>query len=423
MLNNSFAGNCDGPAWQAKVEQYTFAVYAKQAGYQTGYAGKYLNTYGAKGSNRVPPGWDKWLAIVGNSAYYNYNVVQSENGGVSATRYKHGNSYKADYFSDVVANRTLAMIREFTSAKSSSKPFLIVNAWPAPHDPITPAPWAWGWFDYLKAPRTPNWNASSVYQQSKHWIVRKQSPINLNFEKFIDRIHASRLETLLSVDRHINEFVQLLQQRGVLDNTIIIYTSDNGFQLGQHRLRHEKYHMYEHDIRVPFVVRGPNIPKNHSVYDIALNIDIAPTIYHIIKNGSTKSVPIPESMDGTSFLPIITTSTQRRKDFLISFYGEGQPSCGLELCPPPRPGGDFIATDSFNNTYHCVRSIILSNHTNFVFCRFEDKENFVEYYDLTVDPWQLHNKIHTLKPSRLAVLNKRLAALRACRGSSCRTSN
>lgn len=65
VLNNSLEGNCDGPSWQSKVESHTLAIYAKQAGYRTGYAGKYLNTYGHDGTNRVPAGWDKWLAIVG----------------------------------------------------------------------------------------------------------------------------------------------------------------------------------------------------------------------------------------------------------------------------------------------------------------------------------------------------------------------
>jgi N-acetylglucosamine-6-sulfatase len=429
VFNNSYEGNCDGPAWQQDVENFTFAVYAHKAGYQTGYAGKYLNTYGYNGTNRVPPGWDKWLAIVGNSQYYNYRVVQSDNGGVNATRYKHGFNYTTDYFSDVVANRTLDMIREFTSSPDQP-PFLIVNAWPAPHDPIIPAPWAYGWFSWLNAPRTPNYNASYEYQQNKHWIVRKQSPITfatLTTGKVIDQITQNRLETLLSVDQHIDQFVKLLDQQGVLDNTIIIYTSDNGFQLGQHRLNHEKYHMYEPDIRVPFVVRGPNIPRNVSVDDIALNIDIAPTIYQLVQNGSTnRTVPIPETMDGMSFLPIATSVVEtksiiapRRHDFLVSYHGEGLEPCGLAGCPPPPPDA-FFTLDAFNNTYNCVRSIVVLDNTDFVYCRFEDDENFGEYYNLTEDPWQLHNKVKELSQSRLSVLNDRLLELRLCRGRQCR---
>ncbi len=298
-----------------------------------------------------------------------------------------------------------------------------MNAWPAPHDPIIPAPWACGSFSTLKAPRTPNYNASYEYQQTKHWIVREQSPVNSNFESFIDDVHRRRLQTLLSVDRHIDRFVKLLDQQGVLDNTIIMYTSDNGFQLGQHRLRHEKYHLYEHDIRVPFVVRGPNIPKNASVYDIVLNIDVAPTIYQLVQSGTTNSsVPLPETMDGASFLPVVTNSnSSARQDFLISFSGEGSEPCGVEVCPA-RVDGVFYGTDSFNNTYNCIRSIVSSskNTTDFVYCRFEDNENFGEYYDLTEDPWQLQNMFKELSQSRLSVLNDRLLELRVCRGRQCR---
>lgn len=361
------------------------------------------------------------------AGYCWHRVVKSDDGGASATRFKHGKSYTTDYFSDVVANRTLEMIRNFTANAAdaaSNKPFLIVNAWPAPHDPIIPAPWASSSFRSLKAPRTPNWNASHNFMQTKHWIVRHQTQLDGNDEYVVDQTYRSRLQTLLSVDQHIDQFVRLLEVQGVLDNTIIIYTSDNGFQLGQHRLRHEKYHMYEHDIRVPFMVRGPNIPKNFSVYDIALSIDIAPTIYELVQNVSNhKSVPIPETMDGMSFLPIrglqSQSTSQRRNDFLVSFHGEGEEGCGLAWCPPPPPDR-FTVSDSINNTYQCVRRIVLSSSTDFIYCRFEDAENFTEYYDLISDPWQLHNKAGKLSLGRLNELENRLASLRTCSGSACR---
>jgi N-acetylglucosamine-6-sulfatase len=240
-LNNSFQGNCDGSHWKLHNEKVTFGVYAQQAGYRTGYAGKYLNTYSLGGSKRVPPGWNKWLGLAGNSVYYYYRVIQSDDGSSPGTSATHGGNYATDYFSDVVANRTLEMIREFTTPANSSssalQPFLIVNAWPAPHSPFTPAPWASNLFPGTTAPRTPNWNASSVYMQQKHWIMRQQSPITASIAQTIDETQRLRLETLQSVDRHIDQFIQLLEQQQVLDNTIVIYTSDNGFGTTSHQQR------------------------------------------------------------------------------------------------------------------------------------------------------------------------------------------
>ncbi len=428
VVNNSYAGNCDGPSWQRDIEpNFTMGVYAKRAGYRTGYSGKYTNTYASQGAIRVPTGWDKWLAIVGNIAYYNYSVIQSDNAGANFTKRAHGNSYVDDYFSDVVANRTLDMIRDFTTTstqqeKSSLEPFLIVNAWPAPHVPQTPAPWARGRFKNKKAPRTPNWNASEVYNQQKHWLVRKQSPIDKLQEQLIDSTYYHRLETLLSVDQHIEQFISLLKERGVLNNTIIIYTSDNGFNLGQHRLLTQKSHMYEQDVRVPFIVRGPNIPKNVSSFDLVASVDIVPTIYQLIHNttSNNQSVPLPNTMDGISFLPILLhNSTQRRQDLLITYHGESESPCHLDTCPAPPPD-DFHEIDSFNNTYHCIRSIAVGNHTDFTYCEFEDDQQFIEYFDNYEDPWQLHNQYYNLSDSVKATLKERLAALKVCRGDDCR---
>lgn len=428
--NNSVSGNCNGRLWQEDAERKTFAIYAKKAGYSTSYAGKYLNTYGCQDEDdpectRVPPGWDKWFGLVGNSRYYNATIVNSDDGGRTARLVKHGNDYARDYLPDVLCNRTLDMIREFaTKEPKKKKPFLIVNSWPTPHGPFTPAPWAEHAFDGAKAPRTANWNASSQSIQQKHWLIRQLLPIDDDTEKFIDTTYQNRLEALLSVDDHIGQIVRLLGELGKLDNTIIMYTSDHGFQLGQHRLSVDKRHLYEHDIKVPFIAySGRSLSAGSGVSsEIVLNIDIAPTIYEL----TTGSRDIPESMDGSSFAPLLLgnqdhVSRQKiywRQDFLISYHGEGYMPCGMTECPPD-PHGDFMwMPDAWNNTYHCVRTI--SGKANSIYCRFEDNEDFVEYYDLIEDPQQLYNKNKDLTVWEREALETRLAELRTCMGSKCR---
>mmetsp|Transcript_34422 Transcript_34422/g.75350 ORF Transcript_34422/g.75350 Transcript_34422/m.75350 type:complete len:564 (-) Transcript_34422:1057-2748(-) len=431
--NNSVSGNCNGQEWRDDAERKTFAVYAQEAGYVTSYAGKYLNAYGCQKSNvaeckRVPPGWDKWFGLVGNSRYYNATIVNSDDGGTTSRLLKHGDDYEKDYLPDALCNRTLDMIREFTREEEKKKPFLIVNAWPTPHGPFTPAPWAEHAFDGVKAPRTANWNASSNAMQQKHWMLRQLLPIDNITESLIDTTYQHRLEALLSVDDHIGQIARLLEAKGELDNTIIIYTSDHGFQLGQHRLAVDKRHLYEHDIKVPFIAFSGRSAEKRTSNEIVLNIDIAPTIYEL----STGSSDIPESMDGSSFAALLNgggggsrnrrTSTSRiRDDFLISYHGEGYAPCGMAECPP-NPHGGWMP-DAWNNTYHCVRTVTSEStdgHVDSIFCLFEDNENFVEYYDLTVDPRQLSNKYNELSPEEIDMYKDRLAQLRSCHGSSCR---
>jgi arylsulfatase A-like enzyme len=400
------------------------------------------------------PGYDKWFAQRHNALYYNYSVIQSDN-GVTAFETKHGDSFYEDYFPDLVTNRTLAMIEEFTAKEGESRtPFLAVNSWPTPHGPFTPAPWAEDFHDGARAPHTPNYNASDESNQQKHWLVRQQSPLNKKTAKHMDKTMEKRLESLHSVDHHIGQIVDLLEKKGELENTYFIYTSDNGFQLGQHRLGADKRHLYENDIRVPFIIAGPGVPKNVTSYKPVLNVDIAPTIYEMVTGESEA----PSSMDGASIMPYLQSLQEaieagddtkindpnHREDFLVSYYGEGETSCGLKMKEKQCPGdpSNFRAVDSRNNTYHCVRSLTVSKDyelgtkkwcndgvcggatpgmTDSIYCRFEDNENFVEYYDHLKDKWQLTNRADELSGEERNWFEARLAQLRSCQGASCRS--
>ncbi len=372
------------------------------------------------------------------SYYYNYSAIRSEDGNTT-TREFHGGDYANDYLQDLVANRTLEAIRNFTDPASKGKPFLIVNSWTAPHGPLHAAPWAEDLFPNITAPPTPNYNASSVYQQTKHWLLRQLSPINDDLATQIDLAHRRRQQTLQSVDRHIDQFVKLLDERGVLDNTVIIFTSDNGFHFGQHRLISEKLHIYESDIRVPFVVRGPGIPKGINVSDLTGTVDIAPTIYKLIYGDSAK---LPE-FDGIPFLPIVPDNKKgkkpKRTDYLIDYHGNGIPPCGIlggvfpdgqlvslvdfTSFPPcsqltAKPDS-FYALDSLNNTFKCLRRISKAKKSDVTYCRFEDNENFTEYYDNVRDHWQLNNTAKYLSTAERSFLEQRLVTLKNCKGASC----
>jgi len=124
-------------------------------------------------------------------------------------------------------------------------------------------------------------------------------------------------------------------------------------------------------------------------------------------------------MDGTSFLPLVDTRRDPepwRSDFLVSYKGEGRPVLFPEGATRQRLG------DALNNTYHCVRTMNNGpvDLRNTIYCQFLDRENFVEFYDLKADPWQLNNKAKVMEPARKQKLRSRLGSLRRCRGVSCR---
>jgi N-acetylglucosamine-6-sulfatase len=343
--NNSMSGNCYGDDWKQNIEnEDTYAIHAKKAGYTTAYCGKYLNRYGESEDKEIPKGWDHWLGLVGNSVYYNYNLVE---GGVDKETkvHHHGNEYSKDYLPDILANKTLRWLDEL------KEPWLVVVAWPSPHGPFTPAPWAKDTMKNKRAPITANYNASEVYQQQKHWLIRQLKPISTKTAVEVDGYYQRRLETLKSVDDHVSKMVAKLEACDQIDNTVILYTSDNGFQFGQHRLAMDKRHLYENDIRVPFVVRGPGIPKNSTSTQLVANIDIAPTILDIagLERSGAK-----DRMDGASFWNHAREkpdeSFDKRHDLLITYHGEGNRQCGLSECPPNFDGVWWMP-DSFNSEY------------------------------------------------------------------------
>lgn len=437
--NNSISGNCDGKEWKESIEPYyTYAVEAQKAGYTTAYAGKYLNQYGILPTGhhdpnpRVPAGWDHWFGLVGNSRYYNYSVVASNSNGTNTQIQAFGDRRDEDYLPHVLQNHTLQLLLTLP------EPWLMVVAWPSPHAPFTPAAWALDHFQELTAPLTPNFNATDSSMQQKHWLLRQLPPITeTEKSNSIDVAYHRRLETLLTVDDHVGRLHTLLASLGQWERTVALFTSDNGFQFGQHRLAIDKRHLYENDIRVPLIIKGldqdPNEKMNTSsgrwtrnatVTDLVVNVDLAPTIFDIVNNHDERNrqtattLPLPSYMDGLSLL-----RPTRREHFLVTYNGEADPRCGLADCPIPSPGHMWYMPDSFNNTYHCIRTLRQQQGENSIFCQFADTENFVEFYNLETNPHQLNNDFPSLLPDELKAYKKRLSVLLSCQGETCRSSS
>jgi N-acetylglucosamine-6-sulfatase len=275
----------------------TLPVWLREAGYFTSHIGKYLNGYGGQDSaaTAVPPGWTDWQGLVGPSTYRFYNYTINDNG----TLVTYGET-EADYQTAVLANRAVETIDEAVLRQ----PFFLSIAPVPPHvelfsngfsDP-RPAPRYQDAFLQEPLPRPPSFNQSDV--SHKPAFIRKLPLFSASDIQQITSHYRAVLAALLAVDDLVARVVDELAATGVLDNTVIIFTSDNGFFDGEHRLKAGKLWPYEEDVHLPLLIRGPGFPQGVTRSQFVSNIDLAPTIVDLA-NASPGRV-----MDGRSLVPL-----------------------------------------------------------------------------------------------------------------------
>ncbi|VVD04637.1 unnamed protein product, partial [Leptidea sinapis] len=263
----------------------------------------------AGGPQTVPPGWTEWHGLVGNSVYYDYTL---SNNGVPT----HSTNL---YLTDVIRDLGISYIENQTE----SQPFLMVLAPPAPHQPFEPAARHRDAFLNVTVVQHPNFNVAST---DKHWLITMPpSPLPQSMMGELDRVYRSRWETLLSVDEMVADIVEALDTNNLLEDTYIIYTSDNGYHIGQFSQVYDKRQPYEADIKVPLLIRGPNIQKNSTDNQPVLNTDLAPTILELAGLAATKS------MDGRPIKFAEDRNIERK--MLVEYYGESRDGTVDPTCP------------------------------------------------------------------------------------------
>lgn len=214
VFNNSIAGNCASQTWANGPEKNNLAALLQQNNaWDTYYGGKFLNNYGmpaAGGVAHIPPGWNDWQGLVGNSCYYDYTL---SNNGVAE---KHGTDYATDYLPDLIYNRSMAFL---DNRAGSTNPFLLVLSFPSSHQPADPAPQYADMYPGIQAPRQPNFN---VRIGDTHWFEQAQGvsgPLDNNAVEWVDLLYRRRLQTLASVDAAVEGMISKLTSMGELDNT------------------------------------------------------------------------------------------------------------------------------------------------------------------------------------------------------------
>ncbi|CAG0908181.1 unnamed protein product [Cyprideis torosa] len=243
---------------------------------------------------------------------------------------------------------------------------------------------------------------------------------------------------------------RLSSEKGnLMQDTIFLVTSDHGFHLGEFSLPWDKRQPYEFDIRIPMVIAGPGIKQGVTVQAPVLTIDLAPTILDLASVDPSEWF---DSMDGNSFLPLamevsslINAEQMKWRDgFLIEYYGEGShqhstgenvsAECSERMMDPGlsncNPSVQCKCQDASNNTFLCLRAMANDGQEwgSFKYCEFEDSEDFIESYDLDVDPFELDNQAikgeaddFYISDERRQLLSSSLHKLSQCRRSSCRS--
>jgi arylsulfatase A-like enzyme len=366
-------------------ESRTYATALQARGYATAMMGKYLNGYlpaDTQGGGRpyVPPGWTEW-DVAGNG-YPEYNYDLNENHTVV-----HYGSTAADYLTDVVADKGSDFIRRNAAAGT---PFALEIATFAPHAPFTPAKQDLDAFPGLTAPRTAAFN--TLPSAAPAWLAG-QDPLTAAEKTKIDTDFRKRAQSVQAVDRMIAQLRATLAGSGVADNTYLVFSSDNGFHLGEYRLPQGKQTAFDTDIRVPLVVAGPDVPAGGSRAEIVQNIDLAPTFQRLA--GGT----VAADVNGRSLVPLLRgqPAANWRTASLIEHHG------------PNAAADDPDAQTARNGnptTYEALRTAA------YTYVEYTSGER--EYYDRVADPFQLHNIAAQLPASRLAALHTALQQLQNC---------
>jgi arylsulfatase A-like enzyme len=323
------------------ADQETIAVWLQRAGYHTGLFGKYLNAYdaategglGPGGGLYVPPGWDRWWAMVSPEKYggvHGLTYTVTEEDGTLTVLDDH--SSDAQYSTDLSAQE----MRDFVNAAvAAGRPFLAYWSPIASHSEGVgpPAPAARHRDLMLGLPlwRPPSWGEADLSDKPRSMTPPSLDPIGLT-----DLMRQRGYEALLAVDEQLGAFLDLVDGLGVGDDTVVILTSDNGVGWGEHNLFFQaKTCPYEVCQRVPYVVRYPRLGAAGIVREEAvLNIDVAPTL-------AALAGVVPPPVDGESLVPLLTgDASSWRSDYLMEFW---RPSCGDKLALTSQPiDGDQV---------------------------------------------------------------------------------
>ncbi len=426
-----------------QANSHNVATWLQAAGYRTVHVGKFLNGYGDEpfdDGKTVPPGWNAWHSVIkADTNHYFYGYTLNDNGvldgpfgdsGSWETR-EYGvrddfgcpfaplNEQPCLYETDVLTR----IAGEEMIGTPAGQPFYVQLDYTAPHGdfrrPAGPEPATRHYDSFAGAPypHGPSEGFNEGNVNDKPRFIREASYLSPT-ETHAYRVYYQKgLESLRAVDEGVQQVINTLGAMGQLRNTYILFTSDNGFFYGEHRLTGGKFLAYEPSTHLPLLIRGPGIKPGSSTGELAANIDLAPTILELAGATADKSI------DGRSLVPYLVDPTLRsRRPILFESFVEtndveaqgGQPLAA-------RSGASSSAARSNEASASLVappKDYVGIRLGPYKYIEWPDGEK--ELYDITKDPHELNNKVRdpNFFPIR-AFLHAQLIRLEACVGRRC----
>ncbi len=345
------------PDW-AKFPPFTH--YLREAGYQTAHVGK-IHMAIKPGAAHIRPGFDYWFSFQGQGEYFDPMVNDN------------GREYRVEgYMTDILTERAVDWLK---AKRDPAKPFSL-NLWhKGVHEDHSPAPRHRDLYAGVALPPPPHGTSDETFlgkpewQRIKAFDVRWKSYVPVDSlppkgwpfkeEKFL-----SLLRCMAAIDESLGTILGTLEEIGELDDTVVIFSSDNGYFMGEHGYW-DKRIAYENSMRIPLLVRyPPKVPAGRSISQICLNIDVAPTLLDLA------GVPVPGQMQGESMVRLLETGKDPgwRKSMLYQYYVDDA---------YPYAGPDMVAVKT--ERYKLVDNFL--------------EHDIDELYDLKEDPGEMNNLI------------------------------
>ena len=322
---------------------HNIATWLSAAGYRTVHVGKVLNGYGEEPYDNgtiIPPGWSSWYGVVDEDrTHFSYGYRLNVNGQILGPYGDSGSWDTREYgirddigcpfaplngqpclhVTDTLTNIAVSEI----AATPPDKPFFVQLDYTAPHGDYRrpagpePAPRHYDWFRGARLPHDRSEGFDEGNVSDKPRFIR-DAPHLTPFEKHVYRVYYQKqLDAMRTVDDGIKRVLGMLGSLGRLRNTYVIFTSDNGFFFGEHRLLGGKFLAYEPATHMPFLIRGPGVKPGSNTGELAANIDVAPTLLELAGAEADKSI------DGRSLVPFLRDDDLRsRRPILFESFVE-----------------------------------------------------------------------------------------------------
>jgi N-acetylglucosamine-6-sulfatase len=380
-------------------------VWLEHSGYATAHIGKYLNGYGSQVAADVPPGWTDWHGAIDGSTYRMWGYTLNENG----RRHTYGRPFDQDprlYQTDVYRRKAVRFIRR---RAPSERPFFLSVAFLAPHHEsasirrvtgrlVRPAPRYEGALGERPFQTSRAFDEGNVTDKPR---FLRRDPLQLGAMDRIAVHYRERQRSLLAVDDAVEAIVDTLRDEGELDDTYILFTSDNGYMQGEHDVPSGKMLPYDPSTRVPLLIRGPGIPQGRVSRELVGNIDLAPTILDVAR--ARAGAPV----DGRSLLRFARHPRLRTRRPFLHETG------GLRYIPVRDQDEDGTPAVRRILSYRAVRT------ARWLYIEYRGGAR--ELYDLARDPGELHSHYPDPRYARVRrVLRALLQRLERCQGAGCR---